>query len=63
MWVSEGQQGDLLTSFVFRAKNIDWQTYITTNLVDDFASHVRLYRKAEEKIKKIQVHFIYGFVL
>ncbi|XP_039256742.2 sorting nexin-13-like isoform X1 [Styela clava] len=37
-----------------RAKNIDWQTYLTTKLVDDFASHVRLYRKAQEKITKLQ---------
>lgn len=37
-----------------RAKNIDWQTYLTTKLVDDFASHVRLYRKAQDKITKLR---------
>ena len=29
-----------------RIKNIDWIPYLTTKLVDDVASHVRLFKKA-----------------
>lgn len=36
------------------AKRIDWQTFLTTQLVDDFASHVRLYRKAQDKVAKLK---------
>lgn len=37
--------------FVFRMKEIDWIPYLTTRLVDDAASHLRLYRQARAKMK------------
>ena len=40
-----------LFSGYFRSKEIDWMPYFTQRLVDDFASHIRLYRRAMEKAK------------
>lgn len=34
-----------------RVKDVDWIPYLTTRLVDDAASHVRLYRQARAKMK------------
>lgn len=36
--------------FVIRSKEIDWQPYFTTRLVDDFGTHLRVFRKAQQKI-------------
>lgn len=33
-------------------KDIDWMPYLTTRLVDDAASHLRLYRQAKAKVKE-----------
>lgn len=38
----------------FRAKEVDLVPYLTTRLVDDFASHIRLYRRALTKMKEHQ---------
>nr|CAB3266454.1 sorting nexin-13 [Phallusia mammillata] len=46
---------DVIRAFAMRCKVIDWQPYLTTNLVDDFASHVKLFRKAQDKMQKLQV--------
>uniref|UniRef100_UPI00358F8E18 sorting nexin-13-like n=1 Tax=Myxine glutinosa TaxID=7769 RepID=UPI00358F8E18 len=35
-----------------RCKDVDWQPYLTTRLVDDFASHLRVYRKALHKLEE-----------
>lgn len=35
-----------------RAKKVDIVTYITTRLVDEFASHIRLYRRTLTKVKE-----------
>ena len=35
----------------FRSKEVDWMPYFTQRLVDDFASHIRLYRRAVGKVK------------
>jgi len=35
---------------IFRAKEVDVIPYITTRLVDDFASHIRLYRRSLGKV-------------
>lgn len=35
----------------FRVKEIDWIPFLTTSLVDDAASHLRLYRTALNKVK------------
>ncbi|XP_011306364.1 sorting nexin-13 isoform X2 [Fopius arisanus] len=34
-----------------RVKDVDWIPYLTTRLVDDAASHMRLYRQARAKMK------------
>ncbi|KAL3831550.1 hypothetical protein ACJMK2_023289 [Sinanodonta woodiana] len=39
-------------TFSSRTKEIDWMPYFTQRLVDDFASHIRLYRHAAQKITK-----------
>lgn len=38
----------------FRVKDVDWIPYLTTRLVDDAASHMRLYRQARGKLKHLQ---------
>ncbi|KAH9524850.1 sorting nexin 13 [Bulinus truncatus] len=40
----------VIITFSNRSKEIDWMPYFTQQLVDDFASHIRLYRRAAEKI-------------
>lgn len=35
---------------LFSAKDVDLTPYITTRLVDDFASHIRLYRRSLGKV-------------
>ncbi|XP_077554623.1 sorting nexin-13-like [Haemaphysalis longicornis] len=34
-----------------RAKGVDWVQYLTIQLVDDFASHLRLFRQAQTRLK------------
>lgn len=29
---------------------MDWQPYFTTRLVDDFATHLRVFRKAQDRL-------------
>lgn len=33
-----------------RSKETDWQPYFTTRLVDDFGTHLRVFRKAQQRI-------------
>lgn len=40
---------------MIRCKSVDWQTYLTTRFVDDFASHLRLFRKAQEAVSVLKV--------
>ncbi|XP_033337344.1 sorting nexin-13 isoform X1 [Megalopta genalis] len=37
-----------------RVKGVDWIPYLTTRLVDDAASHVRLYRQARARMKHVR---------
>lgn len=37
--------------YYFRVKEIDWLPYLTTKLVDDAATHLRLFRQARAKMK------------
>lgn len=37
-------------SFSDRSKETDWQPYFTTRLVDDFGTHLRVFRKAQQRI-------------
>ncbi|XP_053570100.1 sorting nexin-13 isoform X1 [Bombina bombina] len=41
-----------LVQFSTRSKEIDWQPYFTTRLVDDFATHLRVFRKAQQRISE-----------
>ncbi|XP_076461622.1 sorting nexin-13-like [Babylonia areolata] len=41
----------VVITFASRSKDVDWMPYFTQRLVDDFASHIRLYRRASEKVK------------
>ncbi|XP_026088287.1 sorting nexin-13-like isoform X2 [Carassius auratus] len=41
-----------LVEFSTRSKEVDWQTYFTTRLVDDFANHLRVFRKAQERLNE-----------
>lgn len=36
--------------YVTRSKEVDWQPYFTTRLVDDFATHLRVFRKAQDRL-------------
>lgn len=36
--------------FTNRSKETDWQPYFTTRLVDDFGTHLRVFRKAQQRI-------------
>ena len=48
---SKDYYGDVLF-WLFRAKDVDLTPYLTTRLVDDFASHIRLYRRALDRVIK-----------
>lgn len=37
--------------FILRVKEVDWIPYFTQRLVDDAASHLRLYKQARSKMK------------
>ncbi|KFP27668.1 Sorting nexin-13, partial [Colius striatus] len=37
-------------SYFGRSKDTDWQPYFTTRLVDDFGTHLRVFRKAQQRI-------------
>ncbi|XP_077347397.1 sorting nexin-13 isoform X4 [Lithobates pipiens] len=39
-----------LVQFSARSKEVDWQPYFTTRLVDDFATHLRAFRKAQQRM-------------
>ncbi|NXX84256.1 SNX13 protein, partial [Urocolius indicus] len=39
-----------LIQFSARSKETDWQPYFTTRLVDDFGTHLRVFRKAQQRI-------------
>ncbi|XP_054724654.1 sorting nexin-13-like [Uloborus diversus] len=44
----------VIVAFSNRFKEVDWVPYLTTKLVDDFASHLRLFRQAQSKLKDSQ---------
>ncbi|XP_028819141.1 sorting nexin-13 isoform X3 [Denticeps clupeoides] len=41
-----------LVQFCTRSKEVDWQPYFTTRMVDDFATHLRVFRKAQERLSE-----------
>ncbi|CAI9715407.1 sorting nexin-13-like isoform X2 [Octopus vulgaris] len=43
----------VITTFANKSKEVEWMPYFTQKLVDDFASHIRLYRRANEKFKSL----------
>ncbi|KDR10032.1 Sorting nexin-13 [Zootermopsis nevadensis] len=42
----------VIVTFAGRMKEVDWIPYLTTRLVDDAASHLRLFRQARAKMKQ-----------
>ncbi|XP_033104173.1 sorting nexin-13-like isoform X2 [Anneissia japonica] len=42
----------IIITFANRSKNVDWVDYTTRKTVDDFASHLRLFRKAQDKLRR-----------
>nr|XP_018666665.1 sorting nexin-13 isoform X1 [Ciona intestinalis] len=45
---------DVIRALSSRFSSIDWQPYLTKNLVEDFASHVKCFRKAQVEIQESQ---------
>lgn len=43
---------NVIIAFSNRAKEVEWVPYLTTRLVDDFASHLRLFRQALYKFQE-----------
>lgn len=41
-----------LVQFSTRSKEVDWQPYFTTRLVDDFATHLRVFRKGQDRLSE-----------
>uniref|UniRef100_A0A224Z721 Sorting nexin 13 n=1 Tax=Rhipicephalus zambeziensis TaxID=60191 RepID=A0A224Z721_9ACAR len=41
----------VIVNLSMRAKGVDWVQYLTIQLVDDFASHLRLFRQAQSRLK------------
>ncbi|XP_014677550.1 PREDICTED: sorting nexin-13-like, partial [Priapulus caudatus] len=42
----------VVAAVTHRSKRTDWVAYLTTRLVDDFASHLRIYRKSQARIRE-----------
>ncbi|XP_071956035.1 sorting nexin-13-like isoform X2 [Antedon mediterranea] len=42
----------VIITFANRSKNVDWVDYTTRKIVDDFASHLRIFRKAQDRLKR-----------
>ncbi|KAK3799540.1 hypothetical protein RRG08_052724 [Elysia crispata] len=40
----------VVITFSNRSKDVNWMPYFTQRLVDDFASHIRLYKRASERV-------------
>ncbi|GFR95029.1 sorting nexin-13 [Elysia marginata] len=40
----------VVITFSSRSKDVNWMPYFTQRLVDDFASHIRLYKRASERV-------------
>lgn len=36
-------------------RHVDWTPLLTRHIVDDFASHIRIYRKARDKLRIEQI--------
>ena len=49
-----------IRSVTQRFRSMDVVSYMTTKLVDDFASHLRLYRLAQTKLKELKQNGIYS---
>lgn len=52
----------IIVALANRIKEVDWIPYLTTQLVDDVASHLRLYKQARSKMKtsnngSLETHF------
>ena len=36
----------------FRSKDVEWVNFLTTRFVDDITNHLKIYRKAKERLEK-----------
>ena len=37
---------------MWRAKDVEWVTFLTTRFVDDITNHLKIYRKAKQALDK-----------
>ncbi|XP_038077949.1 sorting nexin-13-like isoform X2 [Patiria miniata] len=44
-----------IINFATKSKEVDWVHFFTRTMVDDFATHVRMFRKAQDKVKKMSL--------
>ncbi|XP_071803237.1 sorting nexin-13-like isoform X2 [Asterias amurensis] len=44
-----------IINFATKSKEVDWVHFFTRKMVDDFATHVRMFRKAQDKLKKMSL--------
>lgn len=51
---------NVIIAFSNRAKEVDWVPYLTTKLVDDFASHLRLFRQAQYRVQQMKYEAVDG---
>lgn len=49
LWIKKSKKRFLF--FLSRLKEIDWLDFCTGTVVDSFANHIRLYRKAKERMR------------
>ena len=36
----------------FRSKDVEWVNFLTTRFVDDITNHLKIYRKAKQRVEK-----------
>ena len=41
-----------MINLVFRSKDVEWVNFLTTRFVDDITNHLKIYRKAKERLDK-----------
>ena len=47
---------------IFRTKEVEWVPFLTTRLVDDFATHLRIFRITRERLERDNgQNFIFSF--
>ena len=44
-----------LIAFANRSKDVEWVNFLTTRLVDDLTNHLKIYRKAKQRVEESEV--------